>query len=120
MGSGGSKAKTVKIKEIEDTTKSDKRRKSNLSNRESELPRTPEHRKPPKGIRRPSPHRHNRGSGSAPPAENFVPYEAEDLSLTGDWELEKSIDVGDLNLALTHLETFLTQHFSNLNISVMS
>ncbi|XP_052212948.1 uncharacterized protein LOC127831903 isoform X2 [Dreissena polymorpha] len=92
MGSGGSKAKTVKIKEIEDTTKSDKRRKSNLSNRESELPRTPEHRKPPKGIRRPSPHRHNRGSGSAPPAENFVPYEAEDLSLTGDWELEKSID----------------------------
>jgi len=90
MGTGNSKNKVQDIKAKNSPKKN--RRRSSVNSKNVDLVSEP--RGPPKGVRKHSPGRRPRsGSLGSTAAGEFVPYEAEQLNLTGNWELEKGVDV---------------------------
>ncbi|KAL4227722.1 hypothetical protein ACF0H5_013157 [Mactra antiquata] len=90
MGSGGSKEKKVKAdndKNKQVKPKTERRRSIPKKPIQEESPR----RDPPKGKRRPSDPT-NRKSDQHIDIVPVVPYEAENLNLQDNWEIEKGID----------------------------
>jgi len=83
MGSGASK----KAKEIKKAELKERKHSKDIE----ELTVGPD-RQPPKGARRQQPLRKPLRSPTKLSTE-FVPYEAENLKLEGDWEIEKGVDV---------------------------
>lgn len=92
MGSSGSKSKPGPKKDEKNKVQTKQRNERKKSVPKAKVQEDSPRRDPPKGVRRPSDPT-TRKSEQHMEYEPIVPYEAENLNLEGNWEVEKGIDV---------------------------